>query len=102
MILDFDKAVKAKDFTGFYEKTSELWKKEIDAAKLQAAFQSFIDRKSRTSSAKRETAPRFEGRRRIESGLLVVKGNYRNPKSRLSSPSNTPKNTPSGSSPGFG
>jgi hypothetical protein len=43
-LLDFDKAVKAQDFTSFYANLSELWRGQTTPEQLKQSFEAFIDK----------------------------------------------------------
>jgi FlaG/FlaF family flagellin (archaellin) len=42
-LVAFHQAVKAKDFTAFYQSLSPVWQKQTDATQLQGNFRSFIE-----------------------------------------------------------
>jgi hypothetical protein len=42
-LLDFNQAIKAKDFKPFHDKIAALWKREVTPEGLQKTFQKFID-----------------------------------------------------------
>jgi hypothetical protein len=99
-LLRFNAAVQEKSFLGFFEKCSLAWQdqlvtgevlpgtprtmrraltdtqKEIGAAKLQRAFQPFIDQQIDLSGIQ-QTEPRFDAPARVTTdGLLVVGGEF--------------------------
>ena len=49
-LLAFNKAIAAKDFTGFHKEISSLWQAQVTPAKLKSIFQSFIDQELDLSS----------------------------------------------------
>jgi hypothetical protein len=76
VLLEFNKAVKAGDFTQFHARTSAPWKKQITPQKMQEAFQKFIDNHIDIGAIK-EVEPRFDPPAPAdEDGVLVVKGHY--------------------------
>jgi hypothetical protein len=75
-LLDFNQAVKAKDFKPFHDKIAALWKREITAEGLQKAFQGFIDREVDIAGV-RDVNPEFDKPPEIDNeGRLVVSGYY--------------------------
>jgi hypothetical protein len=74
-LLDFDQAVKDKNFTNLYNSLSQLWKDQTSPDALQKIFQQFIDKKIDISGIK-EVAPVLEPKPAIDKGLLVVQGHY--------------------------
>jgi len=75
-LLDFNQAVQAKDFTPFYEKLADIWKKETTAEQLEKAFQEFIDKKINIGVIK-DVAPTFDPAPAMTAkGDLIVGGQY--------------------------
>lgn len=73
---DFASAVSAKDFTAFYNSSSELWKAQTTPADLQKVFQVFIDKKIDLSFVS-STTPVFSQKPALnEQNILVVAGYY--------------------------
>ena len=75
-LLDFNEAVSIKDFTGFFGRLSSSFQKEATPAKLQQAFQEFIDKGLDIGSIKNldpqlDPPPAIDGE-----GVLVVEGRY--------------------------
>ena len=75
-LLAFNKAVAAKDFTGFIAQVSKLWQEQVTAAQLADIFKVFIEQKIDVafvadSEPVFETAPAIDG-----DGVLVLKGHY--------------------------
>ncbi len=75
-LLAFNKAVAAKDFTGFLGQVSSVWQKQVTAKKLAEVFQTFIDKQIDIGFvAKGE--PEFDKAPEINSdGVLVLEGHY--------------------------
>jgi hypothetical protein len=75
-LLQFNDAVKAKDFTGFHKTISQLWQGQITPAELLDAFRSFVDQDIDISPI-RNAEPVFEPAPKIDSdGVLTLEGNY--------------------------
>ena len=75
-LLAFNKAVQAKDFSEFHKQISQLWREQINPAKLKSIFQTFIDQEVDLSPIS-NIDPKFEPAAKIDSdGVLVVQGNY--------------------------
>jgi hypothetical protein len=75
VLLDFNAAVQAKDFTAFYEKTSDTWKQQITAEEIQAAFQAFIDQNVDIGPI-RDVTPQIASATIDDEGALVITGHY--------------------------
>ncbi len=72
----FHAAIKQKSFEDFYEWTSQAWQDQLTLAKLQRAFQPFIDLNIDLSGVLKEK-PIFDVPPVITTeGLLVVEGHY--------------------------
>ena len=75
-LLDFDEALKAKDFTAFHGKISALWQKQATPVQLKATFQEAID-KGMNLAAIKNVAPQFDAPAAINAdGILEVAGHY--------------------------
>jgi hypothetical protein len=75
-LLDFNHAVKTKNFTAFHESLSERWKKQSTPGSLQAAFQEFVDKKIDIASIK-DHKPQFVPPLQLTGDdTLQLKGRY--------------------------
>jgi len=75
-LLSFNKAIQAESFENFYGRISEIWRRETTPEKLQAIFQSFIDKQINISQITK-LEPVFDETPAINAdGFLVVKGSY--------------------------
>ncbi len=75
-LLDFHKAVQAKDFTAFYGTLSDLWKKETTPQQIQKVFQDFLDKNIDIGSIK-NAKPQFAPPATVnDKSVLVVAGHY--------------------------
>lgn len=75
-LLEFDKAVKAKDFKALHAKGSTPMRWQTKPDQLKEAFQSFIEQGPDLSKiAKLE--PEFDGPPVVEQKTMTVKGSYR-------------------------
>ena len=75
-LLSFNKAVQAKDFTGFHKEISALWQAQVTPTKLKESFQTFIDQQLDISPIS-AVEPVFDETPKIDGdGVLVVKGSY--------------------------
>jgi hypothetical protein len=75
-LLDFNQAVQTRDFTDFYGKLSEVWKKQTTPEKLQNIFQEFIDENVDISFIN-GFSPQFAPSTAVnEKRVLVVAGSY--------------------------
>jgi hypothetical protein len=75
-LLGFNQAVRARDFTAFYGKLSDVWKKETTPQRLQQTFQEFLDTNIDISSIK-NVKPRVAPSAAVnDRGVLVVAGHY--------------------------
>src|SRR5262249_741636 len=74
-LLDFDQAVKAKNFENFYNSLSQLWKGQTSPEALQKIFQQFINKNIDISGIK-DVAPVVEPKPAIKESFLVVEGHY--------------------------
>jgi hypothetical protein len=75
-LLDFNEAVQAKDFTGFYGTLSAIWRNETTPAKLRTVFKEFVDKNidlSLIKGIKPQLAPATAVN---DDGLLVVTGDF--------------------------
>jgi hypothetical protein len=82
-LAEFNRAVRAKDFTAFYGKLSDAWKQQTTPERLRQAFQVFIDR-GVDVGAVTETKPRFSRSHLNDRGVLVFAGEYPTRPSRVS------------------
>jgi hypothetical protein len=75
-LLDFNHAVKSKDFTSFHASLSETWKKQSTPRSLLAAFQEFVDKKIDIASIK-DHKPQINSPLQLTSdNTLKLKGRY--------------------------
>ena len=75
-LLDFNQAVKARDFSAFFAKISDSWKKQTTPGELANAFQEFSDKKIDIGSIAALT-PLFDSPASTnEKGFLVLIGHY--------------------------
>jgi hypothetical protein len=75
-LLSFNQAVKAKDFTAFYARLSDVWKTETTPEKLQRTFQVFVDQGIDIGPI-RDLKPEFAPPPAVNAkGTLVVAGRY--------------------------
>jgi hypothetical protein len=75
-LLDFNQAVKAKDFSSFYDKIADVWKQQTSAPKLQEKFQEFIDKGIDIGPIKNVEPQLDPAAPADEVGVLLVKGYY--------------------------
>lgn len=76
-LLSFGKAVKKKDFSGFYEDIAAVWQKQTTAEKLEELFKDFLDKEIDLPAAIKEKEPVFNQPATINSdGVLMIKGYY--------------------------
>jgi hypothetical protein len=76
-VLSFGKAVKKKDFSGFYEDIASVWQKQTTAEKLEELFKDFLDKGIDLPAAIKEKEPVFNQPAAINSdGVLMIKGYY--------------------------
>jgi hypothetical protein len=76
-LVSFGRAVKAKDFSEFYEDVAKVWQKQTTAKKLQDAFKDFLDKNIDLPSVVKEMKPVFNHPAAIDSdGVLLVQGYY--------------------------
>ena len=75
-LLAFNKAVAAKDFTGFVAQVSKLWQGQVTAAQLAEIFKVFIEQGIDIGFIA-DLEPIFETPPAIDGdGVLVLKGHY--------------------------
>ena len=75
-LLAFNKAIQAKDFTGFHKQISALWREQITPAKLKDIFQTFIDQEIDLDPIV-PLEPIFDEPPKIDDdGVLVLNGHY--------------------------
>lgn len=83
-VLSFGRAVKSKDFTGFFEKIAALWQKQTSPEKLTVAFQSFLDKDIDLPAALKGLEPIFNFPAEVNAdGVLLIKGYYPTKPSRV-------------------
>jgi hypothetical protein len=82
VLLDFNQAVRARDFTDFYGKLSDVWKKETSPQRLRQTFQAFLDKNIDISPIK-DVKPRISPPAVNDRGVLVVAGHYPTQPSRV-------------------
>ena len=76
-LLSFGRAVKDKDFLGFYKDTAEAWQKQTTPEKLRDAFKDFLNKNIDLPSAIEKTEPVFNKPPTLDSnGVLIVQGYY--------------------------
>ena len=75
-LLAFNKALKAKNFDGFYQQIAKLWQAQTTPAKLKEIFQAFLDQDAHISGIA-DVEPVFDSKPALDSdGFLVLKGSY--------------------------
>jgi Domain of unknown function (DUF4864) len=75
-LLDFNQAVKSKNFTAFHDSLSERWKKQSTPSSLLKVFQEFIDKKIDIASIK-DQRPQINPPQQLTSdNRLQLKGRY--------------------------
>ena len=75
-LLDFNRAVKTRDFTAFHEKLADVWKKEVTPEQLQTAFHQFLDQDVDIGPI-RGVKPRLARPAAVnENGTIIVSGQY--------------------------
>jgi hypothetical protein len=75
-LLGFNEAVRTRDFTAFYGKLSDVWKKQTSPEDMQQTFQVFIDKDidiGPIASVKPQVTPAPAVK---DNGVLVVAGHY--------------------------
>jgi opacity protein-like surface antigen len=76
-LISFGKAVKKKDFYGFYDDIAIVWQKQTTAEKLEELFKDFLDKGIDLPAAIKEKEPVFSQPATINSdGVLMIKGYY--------------------------
>jgi hypothetical protein len=76
-LISFGKAVKKKDFSGFYEDIAAVWQKQTTAEKLEELFKDFLDKGVDLPGAIKGKEPVFNQPATINSdGVLMIKGYY--------------------------
>jgi len=81
-LVDFNQAVRGRDFTAFYGKLSDLWQQQTSPEQLRQAYQVFID-KDIDIGGITLAKPRFSRADVNDKGLLVVTGEYPTKPSRV-------------------
>ncbi len=75
-MMEFNQAVQARSFAGFYSYVSNAWQAQLTEKQLQRAFQGFIDNRVDISPV-RAIDPEFDAPPHLTSeGILVVSGKY--------------------------
>jgi hypothetical protein len=75
-MLDFARAVNARDFSGFYGTVSKSWQKQVTVEQLAATFKPFSDKNVDLTILKGHD-PVFTKKPLInDKGLLILKGEY--------------------------
>jgi hypothetical protein len=75
-LLDFNKAITAKNFTAFHKNISKVWQKQITPKKLMDAFQVFVDNNIDISDVA-DTEPEIDENAAIDKdGVLAFTGNF--------------------------
>lgn len=78
-LLAFNKAIQEKNFTGFHQQISTLWKQQITPEKLAEIFKPFIEKGADLSPIKK-VQPIFDEPPEIDGdGVLILKGYYPTP-----------------------
>ena len=75
-LLDFNHAIKTKNFTAFHDSLSQRWKKQSTPSSLQAAFQEFIDKKIDIASIKDHKPEVVPPQHLTGDNTLQLKGQY--------------------------
>lgn len=76
-LLSFGKAVKEKDFSGFYEDIAAVWQKQTTAEKLGELFKDFFDKGIDLPGAIKGKEPVLNQPATINSDdVLMIKGYY--------------------------
>jgi hypothetical protein len=76
-LTSFDRAVKKKDFSKFYEEIAALWKTQTSPEKLKEAFKDFFDKDFDLPSVMKAKEPVFNHPPAIgDDEVLVIKGYY--------------------------
>jgi hypothetical protein len=76
-LVSFGKAVKKKDFSGFYEDIAAVWQKQTTAEKLEELFKDFLGKEIDLPAAIKGKEPVFNQAATINSdGVLIIKGYY--------------------------
>lgn len=81
-LLDFNQAVRTKDFAAFYDKLSELWKKQTNPELLRKALQAFIDKDIDIEGIK-DVKPKIALASLSEGSALTIAGYYPTEPSRV-------------------
>jgi hypothetical protein len=80
-LLDWNKAVQSRDFTGFYNGAATIFKKNTSLKKMRSNFKGFIDKKINIKSIQNlepvfEPAPKI-GKVHGVDGVLQLSGTYK-------------------------
>jgi hypothetical protein len=76
-LVSFGRAVKKKNFSGFYDEIASVWQNQTTPEKLEEGFRDFLDKKIDLPSAIKGMEPVFNHAAAIDSdGVLVIKGYY--------------------------
>lgn len=83
-MLKFAQAIDSKDFSDFYSYISNLWRKQIDVAKLNEAFKPLMKENVKWEAVIRSNSPVVDGDAAIDDqGMLVINGHYPTRPSKL-------------------
>jgi hypothetical protein len=81
-LLGFNRAVRARDFTAFYDTLADVWKRETTPQRLRQTFQEFIDKDIDIDPVK-DVKPQVVPPAVNDKGVLVVAGHYPTRPSRV-------------------
>lgn len=80
----FGRAVKKKNFAGFYKEIAPVWKDQTSPNKLRDGFSDFLDKDIDLPAAIKDKEPVFNHRASLDSdGVLPVQGYYPTPPNRI-------------------
>jgi hypothetical protein len=82
-LLAFNQAVQAKDFTAFYGRLADVWKKETTPQRLQTSFQEFLDKEVDIGPIKAIKPLIAPAATVTDQGVLMVAGHYRTQPSQV-------------------
>lgn len=74
-LIQWDRAIKSKDFTNFYANVAEVWKRQTTPDELKQAFSSFIELESDIAGIA-DTEPVFVKGPEVSEGKLEMTGYY--------------------------
>jgi hypothetical protein len=75
-LLDWDAAIKANDFSAFYNNIADIWKKEVTPIGLRESFKAFIDAEADIAGIADVDPVLSEPPKVNDAGLLSIKGHY--------------------------